>query len=183
MTATGRVLRGSLDGALLNGTFLEDHAALLLFLTYAHEEDRGCGDLIARLHEGLDGFKEAGQWIGSREPDFLPVPAEPFDTPTPSEQALADLAAARASMIAGDPFPELPFGIPGAQDFRNVAALQTGGYACLVTAPSPIPWPDLPVHAVRIEGLHTQYCYKGRCTRDNPEGQRPPRPGVGEAVN
>jgi uncharacterized protein YyaL (SSP411 family) len=168
ITKTGTVLRGSLDSSPLTGTFLEDHAALLLFLTYCFEEDRKYKNVIEKLYTGIEVFRNGPHWMGSRESDFLPVQAERFDSPVPSESSLAVFASIRAAVITGKNYPQIPFGIPGVQDFQNFAALETGINSWSVKSPAPLPWDKLPVHTIQAYGEDIEYCHNGRCARGLP---------------
>jgi uncharacterized protein len=167
-TEEGTVLRGSIDGKLLTGTYLEDHASLLLFLTFCFEEDGVHMDSIEKLGKRLEEFRDKDGWISSREGDFVALPAQSHDLPVPSDLAMAELALSRLSILKGKPHGEISFGTAGMEDFRNYGALHTGGYAWLVSSPEALPWEELPVHAVQIRSDQAQYCHKGSCTRGLP---------------
>jgi uncharacterized protein len=162
------VRHGSISGSYLGGRFLEDHAAVLLFLTYCFEEDRQDGDRIARLSQSIESFRDtdAHTWISADEKDFFRVPAETFDSPAPSPSALAEFAVARSSMVLGKPYPQIRFGKPLTEDFLSVAALHTRGYVCTVQTPEPIAWHSLPVHTVQTTGSGTAitHCIRGVCS-------------------
>jgi uncharacterized protein len=167
-TAEGVVLRGSIGGELLGGNFLEDHAALLLYLTFCYEEDGAHKDIIEKLGDRLEEFRSKDGWTGSREADFVALPAQGDDLPIPSELAMAELALSRLSILSVQPHEEISFGTAGVEDFRNYGALHTGGYAWLVSSPEAVPWEQLPVHAVQIRSDQEQYCHQGTCNRGLP---------------
>ncbi len=168
VSGDGVVIRGGLDGERIGGRFLEDHAALLLFLTFAYEEDHRHRGLIRQLRQRLQDFRDGEFWSGSIQDDFPALAAEHFDQPLPSDSALADFACARAAILFGEDFREIPFGKPGIQDFRNMSALEAGGYAFFIRTPEILPWESLPVHTVQIEGEHLDWCRKGVCTKGLP---------------
>ena len=168
VTESYEVIRGTFEGSAMSGRFLEDHASLLLFLTFCYEEDRGFRDQMVRLAEGLKRFKSNGSWFRSSEKDFLQVPAHRFDSPSPSPHALAEFAVSRTAMVTGGLYPVIPTGLPGAHDFRNYASLHTGGHVYVVTSPKPLEWNILPLNSVQAEGEAVQHCYACTCMEGLP---------------
>ncbi len=166
--ADGRVLHGSVAGQVLAGHFLEDHAALLLFLSYCYEEQRRDKEAIERLVQGLDSFSEESGWISADEADFFKVPADSFDSPAPSAYALAEFARARAAMVLGHQYPQVDFGAPLSGDFLSLAALHTRGYVYTLQAPQPIEWRAVPPHTVQTAGDIENYCIHGVCRQGLP---------------
>ena len=97
--------RSSLGTMRSPGRFLEDTAAVLLLETYlaedaATEEDhrRMCRQ-IAETRRELDTFRDERGWVGARTSDFDPLPAESFDSPTPSPVALVEMGLQRAALL------------------------------------------------------------------------------------
>jgi hypothetical protein len=165
----GSVAHGSLDGRVFSGSFMADHAAMLLLLA-SHQEDRRIfRSEIQATREALLAFRTDKGWLESREKDFLPVPAESFDSPVPSSVALAEAALVKAAMVLGEDYQTLAGGRPGTQDFRNVAALVSSGQWYVVSGPEASAWNDLPLCTVQGEGSRQQYCYAGRCSFGLPD--------------
>ncbi len=158
------VAHSSLDGRVKENTFLQDPAALLLLATYLHEDTRDLSEEIEKLREMVLGFQRDGQWIEGEAPDFGSVPAQLFDSPTPSSTSLAELALLRRDMLTGEVYEERAFGEPHVQDARNVAALFSNGYVYLVESPEPVDWNKLPVNTIQAPGEQTTFCYAGLCT-------------------
>ena len=158
------VAHSSLDGEVKENTFLQDPAALLLLATYLHEDTRHHSEEIEKLREMVLEFKREGQWIEGDAPDFGAVPAQLFDSPTPSSTSMAELALLRRDMLTGELYDERSFGQPHVQDAHNVAALASTGYVYLVESPEPVDWTKLPVNTIQAPGGQTTYCYKGLCT-------------------
>ncbi|TVQ98124.1 MAG: thioredoxin domain-containing protein [Spirochaetaceae bacterium] len=173
VTETHEVIHGSIAGTPLGGRFLEDHAAMLLFLTYGYEEDRRHGDLIGALRDSMNRFRSEASWTAAAEADFLPVPADVFDSPSPSPTALAEFAVQRAAMVRGEPYEPVQFGIPVAGEFQSVAALHTRGYVYTVQSDTPLPWDGLPPHTVQTEGPVVNHCFRGVCSPGLPPQHQP----------
>lgn len=165
----GSVLHGTIDGNALGGRFLEDHAAMLLLLTFSYEEQRSDAALIGRLVAGLDRFRDQDGWITANENDFFKVPADSFDSPSPSPLALAEFARARAAMVLGREYPQVGFGAPAAGDFLSLAALHTRGYVYTIQAPGPLAWSELPINSVQVDGSPLNHCIHGVCRPGLPE--------------
>ncbi|OHD75920.1 MAG: hypothetical protein A3J97_04425 [Spirochaetes bacterium RIFOXYC1_FULL_54_7] len=158
----GNVAHASLDGRLFSGSFMGDHAAMLLLLASHHEDWRIFRAEIQATREALLAFRTEKGWLESREKDFMPVPAESFDSPVPSSVALAEAALVKAAMVLGEDY-QVAGGRPRAQDFRNVASLMSSGQWYVVSGPEASAWADLPLCTVQGEGTRQQYCYNGQC--------------------
>ncbi|TVQ40713.1 MAG: thioredoxin domain-containing protein [Spirochaetaceae bacterium] len=173
----GTVLHGTLDDHALAGRFLEDHAALLLFLSCCHEDRREDADLIEQLLRGLSRFSDDAGWISADERDFFKVPADAFDSPVPSASALAEFARARSLMVLGREYPPVSFGTPLTGDFRSLAALHTRGYVWTVQSPGPVNWDRLPCNVVQTDGDVQNHCLHGVCTPGLPHASETRRHG------
>ena len=160
----GAVAHGSLDGRLFLGNFLGDHAAMLLLLVTHHEDSRKYRAELLATREALLAFRTDRGWLESREQDFLPVPAESFDSPVPSSVALAEAALAKTAMVLGEDYHPIASGRPGAEDFRNFTALMSSGEWYVVSGPQASGWADLPLCTTQGEGVRQQYCHGGQCT-------------------
>lgn len=164
----GTVAHASLDGRLFAGSFMGDHAALLLLLASHHEDRRILRSEILATREALLGFRTENGWLESHEQDFLPVPAESFDSPVPSSVALAEAALVKVAMVLGEDYRPVAGGRPGAEDFRNVAALMSSGQWYVVNGPQASGWADLPLCTTQGEGSRYQYCHDGQCSMGMP---------------
>jgi uncharacterized protein YyaL (SSP411 family) len=167
----GSVAHGSLDGRLFAGSFMGDHAAMLLLLATHHEDRRIFRSELLATRAALLGFRTRTGWLESREQDFVPVPAESFDSPVPSSVALAEAALVKAAMVLGEDYQQLALRRPGAEDFRNVAALMSSGQWYVVSGPQVSPWADLPLYTVQGEGSRNQYYHAGQCAFGLPNKQ------------
>lgn len=180
------VLHGTLDGRPFAGRFLADYASMLLLLTYHHEDHRNLAAEIRPLRDAVLTFlgtgagdqkapatggaadQQDGSWREANEPDFIPVIAEPMDSPLPASDALAEIALARSAMVLGEEYRQIRPGRAAVEDFRNLGALMTAGYCVWVTGPQPVAWRQLPLFSVQGEGAVQQYCYAGSCVRGLP---------------
>ncbi len=169
------VLHATLDGRPFAGRFLADYASMLLLLTYHHEDRRCFAAEIRTLRDAVltfmgPGVNDAagGSWREADEPDFVPVIAEPMDSPLPASDALAEMALARAAMVLGEEYRPISPGRALVEDFRNLGALMTAGYCYWVTGPQPVAWRQLPLFSVQGEGAANQYCFAGACVRGLP---------------
>ena len=160
----GAVAHGSLDGRIFSGSFMGDHASLLLLLVSHHEDSRKYRAELLATREALLTFRTENGWLESREQDFLPVPAESFDSPVPSSVALAEAALVKTAMVLGEDYRPIASGRPGAEDFRNYAALMSSGLWYVVSGPQGSPWDTLPLCTIQGEGFRQQYCHDGQCT-------------------
>jgi uncharacterized protein YyaL (SSP411 family) len=160
----GSVAHGSLEDRVFSGSFMGDHAALLLLLASHHEDRRIFRSEIKATREALLAFRTDPGWLESREKDFLPVPAGSFDSPVPSSVALAEAALVKTAMVLGEDYQALAGGRPGVEDFRNVASWMSSGLWYVVSGQKVSPWAELPLCTIQGEGTQLQYCHAGRCT-------------------
>jgi uncharacterized protein YyaL (SSP411 family) len=109
----GAVAHASLDGRLFNGSFLGDHAAMLLCWPATTKTAGSSRSEILATREALLSFRTRNGWMESHEKDFLPVPAETFDSPVPSSVALAEAALAKTAMVLGEDYRPVASGSPG----------------------------------------------------------------------
>ncbi len=163
----GPVAHSLLGDALQEQEFLGDVSALLLFLTMLAEEgepyDTPFRPARTHLRSRLATLEHDGVWMESLADDFPAVPAEPFDQPIPSGIALAEYALLLDRMRGHLDYAPLEFADPHAQAFANLAALASRGYLYVVESPEPLPWADLPIHAVQVRGDARTSCYRGVC--------------------
>jgi hypothetical protein len=165
----GAVYHSSLDGEVQRQEFLSDYAALSLLAGMLEEETGEYSDVLAGLDTSMEAFRHDGGWLESRNDDFMPVPAERFDSPTPSTISLARMSRLRVEMLTGRDYRPLPFGRPLVEDFSNLAALVSRGYFHVIETPTPLAWTRLPPHTVQIPAERETHCYRGVCTPGVPE--------------
>ncbi|MBI1970338.1 thioredoxin domain-containing protein [Candidatus Woesearchaeota archaeon] len=189
----GIVHHSSYNGKLQPGEFLEDYATVLLLATYLYEEtdedseDKELKDLIAALYAQLQKFHnrqrtKSGQWIESKNNDFMEIPAQTYDHPTPSSASLASMAKRRAEII-------LEKGIPGKEyetadageeykqplqhDFYNLIIFMKHWH--IIHTPQKIKWKQLPANSIQIycsnHSGKIQDCYQHKCVEYRDEKQ------------
>ncbi len=162
----GVLCHSSLNGKEQPGEYLEDYAALLLFATYIYEETGEYKELIERLFHKLNYFYEQ-QWIENRNTDFMEIPAQTFDHPTPSSASLAEMAKLRASIILEKEYPSADYKQPLQHDFFNLMVFVKKGNWHLIHAPHKIEWKHLPVNCMQIRDLKIKDCYQQKCREFN----------------
>ena len=148
------------DSSRQPGEFLEDYAAVLLFATYLYEDTREHKDLIAMLYTQLQRFYN-GQWIESKNIDFMEIPAQTHDHQTPSSVSLAAMAKLRAEIILGKEYAAAEYKRPLQHDFYNLMAFMDHGH--ILYLPHTIEWKHLPVNSMQIYGSRIQDCYQHQC--------------------
>jgi hypothetical protein len=159
----GILYHSSLDGNVQKEEFLEDYSALLLFATYLHEETGEYGEIIGKLKTGIQKFKIDGRWFEARNDDFMAIPAQDYDQPTPSSVSLAELALLRVDILEGKTYMPDDYHQPGSCDFYNYMNLLRSGYFHEIHSPERIEWEKLPAGTVVIQSEIIQDCHKGSC--------------------
>ncbi len=161
----GALAHSSLNGALQKGEFLSDHATLLLFATYMHEETRSEEKIVSQLLEKMLKFRKPdGTWIESNNSDFLEVAAQSFDHPGPSSSAVAELALLRAGTILGKERGVIGFGNPLGQDFKSFAAFFSENMH-EIKSKEKIEWEKLPMSCIQLPGKGYSDCFDGSCRK------------------
>jgi uncharacterized protein YyaL (SSP411 family) len=174
-----RLAHSSNQGQRQEEEFLEDVAALLLFETYLLEE-RQFGDqesarrtreICAALAARLDAYRDGDRWFEAHNDDFVPVPAQSFDSPTPSSVSLAYVGRSRWALLSGGVPDPVSLQSPVSQDFLNIAALIAAGFVHEVHSPRLLDYGELPVHVIQVKSEEIQACYRGVCRRELPHRQ------------
>ena len=148
----------------MNQPFLFDAAALLLAVCLLAESDPDHWlDFVATLAPAVRRFETSVGWLESLSPDFQPVPAAWFDSPTPSPVSLAEFALIHAAYLKGDDVSPLPWRQPYGADFANLAALLANGGFHIWTSPQTLPWTSLPANSIQLRGTPATDCYRGTC--------------------
>ena len=178
----GHWVRSSLEHNRNGIVTLEDYGALLYLVTLLaeHCRDENAFTTIVSEMEFLENhiaeFKTSKGWQYALTDDLDPVPADTFDSPTPSPTALAHAALIRSSMLRGAPPPSpIQMGPDFYQDFNNLAILIQEGEFYLVETPAPIPWQELPSNALQRISRRETWCFRGACRPGLP-GQWNPDP-------
>lgn len=157
-----KIVHSSLDGKLQTEEFLEDYAALLLFVSYIHEERGGMESMMNQLEEKIQTFYD-GDWIESHNEDFLLIRAERFDHPAPSSVGLTEMALLRKRILLDEAYSEMPYMAPYSHDFINWASLISNGYSNVVHSPERIDWKHLPVNTIRVKSAQISLCKEQQC--------------------
>jgi uncharacterized protein len=153
----------SFDGKVQQQGFLQDYAALLLLLTYLHEETGRFGDDVQTFCRKIRIFKQKSGWLESFNDDFFPVWADSFDQPAPSSISLAEFALLRADILMGRAYTPRSYRRTLNNDFYNVAALMANGSFHIIETPVRMPWGSLPINSLQKKSDQTADCYNGIC--------------------
>ena len=70
----------------------------------------------------------------------------------------------KTAMVLGEDYRPIATGRPGAEDFRNYAALMSSGLWYVVSGPQVSPWETLPMCTIQGKGSKYQYCHDGQCS-------------------
>jgi uncharacterized protein YyaL (SSP411 family) len=164
-----RWTRSSLGSVRNEREFLEDYAAVLLFQTYLMEENPEPAQRDAlrvamkRNKEAIQKFSTESGWTVSRASDLHPIPADDFDSPTPSPISLTQMALHRHAWIEGEVIPAPPLRPEMQSDFSNLSVALATGEWYFVEQTSPPSWKELPLHAIRMQSHHSSWCFRGIC--------------------
>ncbi len=128
------------------------------------------GHTLERAVEHLGRFERDGGWIDADNADFMAVPADTFDHPTPTGRSLALWAKTRAALLQHrvPPLPQL-YGAAMQEDAYNCAAMLTHGEFHQLEGPELVPWSQVPTNTVQLRSYRRQYCYRGACKAGRPE--------------
>ncbi len=160
----GVLAHSSFEGVAPKQAFLQDHAALLLLLTYLNEDTGRFGPEMEEFSRKIRVFWQMRGWIEAFSDDFFPIFAESFDHPVPSSISLAEFALLRAEILLGREYSPLPYRNPLDNDFYNVAGMLANGLFHIVEAPGMIPWNRLPVNSLQKKGgAEVRDCFNGMC--------------------
>ncbi|MFO8064647.1 MAG: thioredoxin domain-containing protein [Spirochaetia bacterium] len=165
----GRVYHSSLDGEVQHQEFLSDYAALSLFAGMLYEDTGEYRDVLTGLDARMDDFYRDGGWLEADNADFKPIPADTFDSPTPSTMSLALMSRLRTRLLTGAAYQPLSLARPLVEDFHNLAATLSRGYFHIIETPTPVDWSRLPAHTVQVPAERETHCYRGVCTPGMPE--------------
>lgn len=158
-----KIYHSSMDAHVQQEGFLQDYAAMLLFLTYLHEETGEYLDEMDRFYSKVKEYRTDNDWIESFHDDFLQVPAENFDHPVPSSVSMAELALLRADLLHRRTYTLGHFSEPLARDFYNIAALVRNGLFHIMEAPDMMAFCRLPGNTIQVRGKEYIDCYGHAC--------------------
>ena len=158
------LFRCSVGGKLTGGRYLEDHASLLLFLTYLQEEHGSCLDEMNDMADSVLQFRRDDVWIESFDNELGNIEARYFDHPLPSSVGLAELALNRVNVLAGGEYPaEKKFKKATNHDFYNISVMLANGLVHVISGPDKPDWQDIPPASIYKEADDAADCYRGAC--------------------
>ncbi|MFW5693699.1 MAG: thioredoxin domain-containing protein [Alkalispirochaeta sp.] len=164
-----RWIRSSLGSHRNNNEFLEDYAAVLLLQTYLLEDTETAPDRdllreeMQRSRQAIEQFQGENGWTISRVTDLPPIPADDFDSPTPSPISLKEMALQRSALLSGEVISPPALRAEMQSDFSNLAAAVATGEWFFVERPSPPDWRAFPIHTVFLQADSTSWCFRGIC--------------------
>lgn len=147
-----RLYHSSIDSRPQPEGFLQDYAAMLLFLTYLHEETGEYSNEMDKFYFKVKEYRMENDWIESSHGDFLKVMAEEFDHSVPSSVSMAELAVLRADLLHRRAYDPGQFSQPLARDFFNIAAMIRNGLFHIIEAPLMISFSCLPGNTIQVRG-------------------------------
>jgi uncharacterized protein YyaL (SSP411 family) len=166
----GRWIRSSLDGRQSEAEFLEDYASVLLLETVRAESlapgvanEGEMERTFTQLETAIDRFATERGWCSALARDFPPIPADDFDSPTPSPVSLVALAVQRAAVITGRVRPAPPLRPELYGDAGNLAAMIAAGEIYLLAAPAAPSWKTIPINAIYHRSESVSWCFRGAC--------------------
>jgi len=172
---SNRLGHSSVEGRVQSQEFLEDHAAMLLLETYLLEEAESVWERKrwrSRIENSLGQLvsfqdQDAGtiHWrLNEAGGDFPPVPARTLDHPVPSAVSLVSMSQLRVHAILDHEAKPLEYRALYENDFHNLAAFFSRGWLHRIHAPKRIPWMDLPVSTLQLQGERVQDCVRFTCS-------------------
>jgi uncharacterized protein len=180
----GRWIRSSLAGNHNTVECLEDYGAVLYLVTLLaeHELDEegfNCWEIeMNRIEERIRSFRTDQGWRYTIADDFEPVPADDFDSPTPSAVSLAEGALLRSALLRGDSssveYAARGMGPDLHRDFHNITVLVGAGEFYLLETADPRSWETLPPNTIQRVSSRDTWCYRGSCRPGFPERWNPP---------
>ncbi len=151
-----KIIHSSFGTSIQEQEFLEDYSAVLLFATYLYEENfhEKTKQLIETLYQKIISFNVNSVWIESRNPDFVSVPAQNYDHPTPSSVSLAEFALLRTNIILGKEYRHSSGNYTSAlsHDFFNLQTFFRNGNFHIFYTSKNIPWQQLPMNSMQVFG-------------------------------
>ncbi|HEX7510740.1 MAG TPA: DUF255 domain-containing protein [Chitinivibrionales bacterium] len=159
----GTMHHSSMDSNVLPGEYLQDCGAMLLFITYLHEETGEFSKEMDAFYGKVKEYHGNDEWMESSQKDFLTVPAEPYDSPVPSGASMAELAMARADILQGRQYDFTDFREPLLRDFFNISVLLRNGFFHCMKTPSKIDYNRLPGNTVQVRSHECVDCYLNVC--------------------
>jgi len=147
----GKLFHSSINGLLQKEEFLEDYAALLLLITFLHEETGEYINYMKEFYDKLFVFKrDSEQWIESDNADFIPILAENFDYSLPSSTSLANLAVVRADILLEKEYLPRDFRDPLNMAFFNISSLIRNGYFYIIKDTEKLAWENVPINTIQF---------------------------------
>ena len=161
---SARLAHSSIDGVKEREEFLEDYAAMVLFVTYLHEETGTYEKYLKELSSKLMEFRK-DRWIESHNNDFFEVEAETYDQPIPSSASMAELAMSRSNVLLKREYlADEEFKQPLHVDFWNISVMVKKGLFHIVEAPELLDWTQISINTIQAKGKEFMRCYKMSCS-------------------
>lgn len=160
----GKLFHTSLDRRIQKEEFLQDYAAMLLFLTYLHEETGMYAEDLDEFYMKVNAYKREGEWVESDHRDFFRIPADIQDSPIPSSVSLSDFAILRTDFLRNREYTQGDFSAPLIRDFFNIAVLMRNGFFHLIETPKETAFKLLPANAIQVKGKEYKDCYLRTCS-------------------
>lgn len=159
-----KLYHSSLENKIQKQEFLEDYASFLTLATYIYEDTNEYRELIEKLFDKLKEFKE-DVWYESKNKDFMKVPAQISDHPTPSSVSLAEFAILRKQILLNEDFESESYKNPLEYDFFNLAMFIKRGNAHIIHNKKKIDWGSLPLNTIQVKSNEILDCYDKKCSK------------------
>jgi uncharacterized protein YyaL (SSP411 family) len=160
------LFHSSFGNIVQKNEFMQDYAAMLLFVTYLQEETREYHEHLQLFYDKLLNFKRDGLWIESDNPDFFTMPSDTIDHSHPSSASVAELAISRTELLQKQSLPEREYHEPLSNSFLNISTLLSKGLFHTVKTPAKIEWSQLPINSIQIRDNELNVCYKNSCKKE-----------------
>ena len=165
-----RLLRSTLPGKEPETVeCLEDYGAMLLYTTLLMEETEDPQELnrfraiATGLRDNLERFKDERGWRYSIASDMPSIPADTFDSPSPSPVSLAEAGIVRLALLSGDVTAPVVFEDDSHRDFHNIVAMMAQGEFFVLEQPSHVPWEELPPQTLQVCAPRSTICFAQAC--------------------
>lgn len=170
----GILAHSSLHGKVQKQGFLEDYASLLLLATYVYEGASTESDkkeyqkhmksFLSSLNQFSIKKGATMKWFANVDKgDFIRVPAQVFDHPTPSAVSLTEMAMLRANIFLHKENAEVRYRGILENDFHNLVAFFAHGKFHKIHAPKKIAWNRLSINALYMKDQSYQDCTSFTC--------------------
>ncbi|MCG8478697.1 MAG: hypothetical protein MI724_06355, partial [Spirochaetales bacterium] len=112
----------------------------------------------------IERFRRGEDWVASLADDAPSVPADDFDSPTPSPCSLAEMALQRSAALRTRLRATPPLRREQHGDFGNLATALAAGEVYLLERPTRPDWNSIPTNVIFQPSTVTSWCFRGVCT-------------------